>query len=56
MAEDPSTPLQFVEAEADGYCDPETGVCILPPIPAQRPEASPAPTANSTNPPPTPNS
>ncbi|HET6299446.1 MAG TPA: hypothetical protein VFG33_39135 [Kribbella sp.] len=33
MAEDTSasgTPLPFVEDEADGYCDLETGVCVSP--------------------------
>jgi hypothetical protein len=32
MADDtsPAEPLQLVEVEADGYCDPETGVCVLP--------------------------
>jgi hypothetical protein len=27
---DSTPPLQFVEGEADGYCDPATGVCLVP--------------------------
>jgi hypothetical protein len=28
----PDTPrLQLIEAEADGYCDAETGLCAVPP-------------------------
>ena len=27
---DNTSPLQFVEGEADGYCDPETGLCMVP--------------------------
>jgi hypothetical protein len=33
MADDtPATavPLQFIESEADGYCDPVNGVCAWP--------------------------
>ena len=25
-----ASPLQFVESEPDGYCDPVTGVCVWP--------------------------
>jgi hypothetical protein len=24
------TPLEFVTVEPAGYCDPETGVCVIP--------------------------
>jgi hypothetical protein len=27
---DPVRPLVFVAGDADGICDPETGVCALP--------------------------
>ncbi|MFE2943031.1 hypothetical protein ACFXKG_28830 [Streptomyces sp. NPDC059255] len=26
----PVAPLQLIESEADGYCDPVTGVCAVP--------------------------
>lgn len=26
----PTAPLQFVESETDGYCDPVTGACAVP--------------------------
>ncbi|MFI9836260.1 hypothetical protein ACIHFD_04455 [Nonomuraea sp. NPDC051941] len=25
-----AVPLQLIEGDADGYCDPVTGVCVLP--------------------------
>jgi hypothetical protein len=29
--------LQLIEAEADGYCDAETGVCAVPAVPEAPP-------------------
>jgi hypothetical protein len=26
----PETPLQLIDSDADGYCDPVTGVCAVP--------------------------
>jgi len=28
-----ASPLQFIQGEADGYCDPVTGLCMLPGAP-----------------------
>jgi hypothetical protein len=42
----PDTPrLQLIEAEADGFCDAETGVCAVPQAataPPDEPEEEPA--------------
>jgi hypothetical protein len=33
MADNPPA-IQLIGSEPDGYCDPETGVCVLPGAPA----------------------
>jgi len=38
----PVPPLLFLEGEADGFCDAETGVCAVPP-PEPGPDAEPEP-------------
>ncbi|GAX58799.1 hypothetical protein [Streptomyces olivochromogenes] len=42
-------PLQFLDGEADGLCDPSTGVCTVPgaPAPGTDPSGSTGPTARS---------
>ncbi|MFI6733126.1 hypothetical protein ACIBI9_09360 [Nonomuraea sp. NPDC050451] len=46
MADDaptPAVPLQLIEGAPDGYCDPVTGVCVVPGA------AEPEPTADAGN-------
>jgi hypothetical protein len=33
MADNPPA-IQLIDSEPDGYCDPESGVCVLPGAPA----------------------
>jgi hypothetical protein len=30
-------PLQLIQGQADGYCDPVTGLCVLPGTPTGAP-------------------
>ncbi|MBF8185502.1 hypothetical protein ITP53_07060 [Nonomuraea sp. K274] len=39
----PALPLQLIESDPDGYCDPVTGVCAVPGA------AKPEPTADDGN-------
>ncbi|MEU6611905.1 hypothetical protein ABZ922_44070 [Streptomyces shenzhenensis] len=39
-APEPVQPLQILQGEADGYCDPVTGVCAVPGVAPPEPTTS----------------